>query len=340
MSLSELAKNFSLKKLADSEVELTGEVPAELIAPYQVGALTHIAEHMELPGFRPGKVPPHMAKAKAGELRVLEEAVNLFLQDFYPELVDGHKLDVVGRPIVNITKLAPQNPVGLSIRTALYPEVTLPQEWKLLSQKVPLEGAVPVEEADVEKTLEQLRQSRKKDEVVPELNDEFAKSVGAFENLEALKQQIKKGMGEERERAAREKRRGNLIDLLLEKTKVEVPKIFVESELEKIMTQLREDVSRFGLKFEDYLKQVQKSQEAVREDFRTQATKRAKLQLALNKIGTEEKIVADSEAIETELKHALEHFPDAKPELVRIHIETVLRNEKILKLLEGEDKKE
>ena len=74
----------------------------------------------------------------------------------------------------------------------------------------------------------------------------------------------------------------------------------------------------------------------LREEFRAQALGRAKLQLTLNKIAQEEKIEADPEAIENEFKHAKEHFPDARPDLLRIHIETILRNEKILQLLEAE----
>jgi FKBP-type peptidyl-prolyl cis-trans isomerase (trigger factor) len=56
----------------------------------------------------------------------------------------------------------------------------------------------------------------------------------------------------------------------------------------------------------------------------------------LNKIADTEKIEADKEAVDAEIKHALEHFPDANPELVRIHIETVLKNEKVLRMLEGD----
>ena len=99
---------------------------------------------------------------------------------------------------------------------------------------------------------------------------------------------------------------------------------------------MKEDITKFGLKFEEYLKQMQKTEPQAREEFRTQARKRAKLQLALNKLADEEKVVAEPAAVEVEIKHALEHFPQARPDLVRIHIETVLRNEQVLKLLEGE----
>jgi trigger factor len=122
---------------------------------------------------------------------------------------------------------------------------------------------------------------------------------------------------------------------LIEKTKIEVPKIFVESELDKIVSQMREDVTRFGMGFEDYLKRMNKTEGDIRNEFRAQALKRAKLQLTLNKIAQEEKIEPEPEIVDQEMKHALEHFKDANQTLLRIHIETVLRNEKVLRVLEG-----
>ncbi len=345
MSFTELAKQFAKKELPESEIEFSGEVPAADIAAYQDTALAHIAEHLELPGFRPGKVPKDMALKKVGELAVLEEAVELFVKDFYPEFILSQKIEAVGRPDIRITKLAPGNPVALTMRVTLYPEVVVPKDWKKLADKTPLEAAAPATDEEVAKTLEDLQKSRAKKgadgkEVVPELNDEFAKSIGAFDSLEHLTEQLKKGIGEEKARSARDARRGKLIDALLEGTKVAVPRLFIESELEKILAQMREDVQRFGMTFDDYLKQSGKTEEAIRNDFREQAKKRAKLQLTLNKLAADEKVEADQTAVAAEMKHALEHFPDANPELVKVHIETVLRNELTLKILEGEVKNE
>lgn len=339
MKFEALTKAFAKKDLPDSELELTGEVPAEAVAPYREEALRHLAEHMELPGFRPGKVPTTMVLQQVGEVGILEEAMDHFVREFYPDLVEALKLDVVGRPQIQITKLAPGNPVGLTIRTALYPEVTIPKNWKALSEKIPAEPVEEAKDEEVDQTIESIRQSRKKDEVVPELNDEFAKSLGAFDTVDALKTQIKKGIGEEKERKAKDTRRGKIIDAILEKVIVDIPKIFVESELDKIMSQMKEDVVRFGVKYEDYLKQIGKTEEELRNEFRDQGRKRAKLQLTLNKIASDEKIEADKEEVEKEMVHALEHFPDARPELVGIHIETVMRNEKVLQMLEKTEDK-
>ena len=267
MKFEALAKSFALKSLPESEVELTGDVPADVIADYKEIALAQIAGELDLPGFRKGHVPPDIALKKVGEMSVLEEAVELFVRDFYPELVEAHKIDAVGRPDIRITKLAPDNPVALVVRAAVYPDVALPKDWKSISEKVPLEPAKEATDEEVDKTIEDIRKSRahasqgsplRRDadnisgdpnssaeaSALPEITDEFAKSLGAFENVDALKAQIKKGIGEEKVRAARDARRGKIIDALLEKTSVAVPNIFVESELDKILAQMREDVAR------------------------------------------------------------------------------------------------
>ena len=303
MSFEEIAKRFSRKNLPESEVELTGEVPYERLGEYRERALKHIASHMELAGFRVGHVPPEVALQKVGESGVLEEALEFFIKDFYPALIAAHAIDAVGRPDIRVTKLATNNPVGLSVRANYYPEVQVPADWKFLHEKVLLEpytGELP--KADPHPSPEEEQKAR--------------------------------------EYLARDRRRGKLVELLLEKSTVAVPRVFVESEQDKILSQMREDVKRFGLEFGEYLKRLGKTEESIRNEFRQQAANRAKLQLVLNKLANEEKAEANKEAADKEMAHALKHFPDANQALLRVHIETVLRNEKVLQLLEGGAKKE
>ncbi len=346
MQFAELVESFKLQKEPNSEALFSGSIPAEAVLPYREKALAHLASHMELPGFRKGKVPTDMALKRVGEVGVLEESVELFMRDFYPELVLAKKIEAVGRPDIQVLKLAPGNPVEVRIRTAVYPIVEVPAHWKKLAGQVPNAEKKEATEEEVAQTLESLRQNRaaKSGEqpaagaaevpALPELNDEFARSIGAFKDLEDLKAQVRKGIGEEKTRKEKDARRGKMLEALLERTKVEMPKLFVESELEKILAQMKEDVSRMGVQFPEYLKRTGKTEADLRAEFRGQAEKRAKLQLLLNKLAEDEKVEADQEAVEAEMKHALEHFPDADPQRVRIHIETVLRNEKVLKLLE------
>lgn len=351
-SYIEVAKTFKVEKKPGSEVEISGEIPAEAIEPFQKIALKNIAEELEMPGFRKGHVPEATALKQVGELVVLEEAVNMYMRELYPTILEEHKLDTVGRPEVHITKLAPGNPVGIHVHAAVYPEVVLPKDWKGLAAKVPAEPASDVTDKDVEEALVSIRRAHSKansqvpttpdaviaDEDLPPLDDAFAKSLGDFMGVTDLTEKLRANMTLEKGQQARDKRRGKIIDALLAKTEIEVPKIFIDSELEKIVSQMKEDVSRFGLTFEGYLEQIGKTEEALREEFTDQAKKRATLQLILNKIAVDEKIDAEKEAVDEEMKHALEHFPDAKQDLVRIHIESVLRNEQVLKMLEQLEK--
>jgi trigger factor len=157
---SDIAKLFKRKELPDSEVELSGDIPYATVEPYKAKALVHMAEHLNLPGFRPGKVPAEMVLKNVGEIAVLEEAVELFMKDFYIELIGEHKVDPVGRPNIAITKLAPQNPVGLTVRVSVYPTIEAPNGWEKLQEQIALEEAEPATVEEVEKTITDLQKSR------------------------------------------------------------------------------------------------------------------------------------------------------------------------------------
>ena len=299
----------------------------------------------------------------------------------------------MGRPEVRLTKLAPGNPVGIVIKTAVYPEVTLPKHWRTLFETVPDDVVPGVEEREIADALESIRRAHVKaqnktapesnsntlaaaevdsaanpgtesnssaagrngdaaesdsvaasthpvtdvpdESTLPPLDDAFAQSLGVFTDLADLKAKMRENLENEKKQKVKDQRRNKIIEALLEQVQLSVPAIFVDSELEKIVAQMHDDVTRYNMTFEQYLQRIDKTEDEVRQELRDQAGKRAKLQLVLNKIATDEKIEADKEPVDTEMKHALEHFPEARPDLLRIHIETVLRNEKVLQLLEG-----
>lgn len=346
--LDDIAKSFAIKNLPESEIELSGEIPFHHIEPHQERALKHFQEELELPGFRKGHVPLDMVKKRVGDIAVLEEAVEYVMRDLYPALIQNHHIDAIGRPNISITKLAPGNPVGITARTAVYPEVILPSDWKTFNEKVPLDEIPAISDSDIDDALTSIRRAKAKsndgastphsevkDEDLPALDDAFAQALGPFANLDDLKSKMRENLMQEKSQAAKDKRRGNIVDALLEKVTLAVPAVFVDSELEKIIAQMHDDVTRYGLTFDEYLKRINKTEADLRSELRGQALKRATLQLVLNKIAADEKIEAEKSAVDEEMKHALEHFPEARPDLLRVHIETIMRNERVLQLLEG-----
>ena len=101
---------------------------------------------------------------------------------------------------------------------------------------------------------------------------------------------------------------------------------------------MKDDVARMNMKFEDYLTGAKKTEEDLRNEWKEQASKRAKLQLLLNDIAKKEKIVAQEDSVRHEVKRILERFKDAQPDNVRIYVETQFINEAVFTFLEKNEK--
>lgn len=152
------------KILEKSQIELTVELSVEEFAPFIEKGVKKIAEQVKIEGFRPGKAPLEILKAKVGEMAILEEAaqlaVNKTLDDVIAEKIDEFK--AVGQPAVNISKLAPNNPLEYKVTLSILPEIKL-GEYKNLGIK---EDKAVVEEKELEKLLNDLREMRVKEVLV------------------------------------------------------------------------------------------------------------------------------------------------------------------------------
>jgi len=349
------------KKLPKSEVEIEGELESDLFESYFGKALKKIGETLKLDGFRTGKIPESVILSNVPEIRILEEMAELALAEHYPKIVENEKIDAISRPEISITKLARKNPLGFKIKTAVLPEIKLP-DYKSLAKKIiskitPEEKDVKVTGEDLENTILDIRKSRapkkhmatppetspsqgEEDKMpepeLPEFNDEFVKALGPFENVEDFKVKLKENIKLEKENQAKEKTRLNIIEKIIEDSELEVPEILIGLELDKILYRMESDITQMGLKFEDYLKHLNKTKDDLRKDFRNDGEKKAKLGLILNEIAKVEKIVAEEEQVMKEVTAILEHYKDADPERARMHAETVLTNEKIFQFLESQ----
>ncbi|HWA31954.1 MAG TPA: trigger factor [Candidatus Paceibacterota bacterium] len=348
---------INIKKLPKSEAELEGELEAEAFEQYFDKALKKIGETFEMDGFRKGKVPENILLAKVPGIRILEEAASQALSELYPKVIEEHKLDAIGRPEISITKLARKNPLGFKIKTALLPEVKLP-DYKELAKKILAEVAkenkdLTVTDKEMEDTIMDIRKSRaprkpmseaaregagaeEVKEELPAFDDEFVRSLGPFKDVTDFKTKLRENIKLEKENMEKEKTRLKMIEKIIEKSEVEMPELLVEAELDKILYRMESDVSQMGLRFEDYLKHLKKSAEELRKDFRGDAEKKAKLGLVLNKIAAAEKILADETEVAQEVEHILEHYKDADPERAAAYAENVITNEKVFKFLEGQ----
>lgn len=337
-------RNLKITKLPQSEIEIEGEITAEETERCRVLAIKELSKSVNVPGFRKGKIPESVLISKLGETAIMEETAEIALSHEYQHIVIDNKLNVIGRPQIILTKAAKGNPLGFKIKVAIFPEVTMPDYKKLAAKEVKVKETVEVTDKEIDAVIEEIRKAKVKDEkdALPEFNDEFVKSLGAFENIADFKKKVKENMLAEKEQRAKEKKRVAIGEAIVNDTKMETPAILVASELAKMTAQMKDDIARMGLKFEDYLKHIKKTEAELHTDWKDDAEKRVKLQVVINKIAIEEKLLPEEAEVEKEVSHILEHHKDADPDRVRNYVETIITNEKVFQFLEtqGEEQKE
>lgn len=177
--------------------------------------------------------------------------------------------------------------------------------------------------------------------ILPELNDEFVKGLGNFENIESLKNKIKENLDLEEKEKAEQKLEGKIFEELVKNTEfTEIPKALVERELERMVRELEAGVANEGMKFEDYLIQLKKSEEDLKKDFASGADRRIKVALALRELIKREKIEVAPEEVEKEIQSMLKNCGtdeklkkqvDSKD--YRLYMEDVILNRKAMEWL-------
>ena len=126
---------------------------------------------------------------------------------------------------------------------------------------------------------------------LPEISDEFAKNLGKFENLEALKQSIRQGLLIEKEIYESRRIRTEILKEISNKTSIEIPEVLVGLEKKQLFEGLKQRIKKeLTISFDDYLKKIQKTEKEIEESLLKIAEDRIKNLLILRKIGELEKI--------------------------------------------------
>jgi trigger factor len=176
---------------------------------------------------------------------------------------------------------------------------------------------------------------------LPEISDEFAKGMGAFDTLVALKENMKEGMVAEKTEAEKQRRRGEILEKIAQKSKMEIPEAMLDYEKENLMEDLKSRVAQ-GMKisFEQYLATTKQTEDQLKETFQKEAEKRLQGYLVLRELGKRENIEVSDKEVEEELEKATKNY--TKEQLAQIDINQfkeytkgVLHNEKTFQILES-----
>jgi FKBP-type peptidyl-prolyl cis-trans isomerase (trigger factor) len=348
--------NIKIEMLPKREVIITGEITKEKMMEMQNKAIAKLKENLILPGFRKGTAPDNIVLQKVGEMTVLEEAGEMGLSEAYIQIIEDEKLDVIGRPEITVTKIAIGNPLGFKIKSALLPDVKLADYKKIAkeSSKGVRDKSYEVTEKEIDDVVLNLRKNvaheklhRKsgvdvhnhnhreiKDEDLPEVNDDFLKMIGDFKSIGDLREKIKENITKEKELKEKDKRRIWILESIMKDSILDIPQIIVDGEIEKMLAQFKDDITKAGVEYKAYLEHIKKGEDDLRKEWQETAEKKAKSQVILNTIAREEKIVPDENVVKQEMENILSHYKDAERFRVRMYVETFLTNELVFQFLE------
>jgi trigger factor len=147
-----------------------------------------------------------------------------------------------------------------------------------------------------------------KSRTLPELNDEFAQSVGDFGNIEALRDQIRKNLEEQTRETYHEEYDNLLFEKIIESSTIKYPPQMLEHEIEHVIEHLENRLKQQKLDLELYLKSRQMDMDALRQEANPVAEKRIKRSLALYEIADELKVPVSPEDLQNETNRTLSEF--------------------------------
>lgn len=148
------------KKTEKGIVELTVTIEPEEIKHTLERTAQEISREKPIEGYRPGKAGYDTVAKAYGENVIYEGALPEIVRKYYVQAVKEQDLQTFGEPEINVTKLAPGNPIEFTATVALVPEVTQLAEV----EKVKVESKEQkVDDKEVDGTIKELQRMQTKE---------------------------------------------------------------------------------------------------------------------------------------------------------------------------------
>lgn len=174
---------------------------------------------------------------------------------------------------------------------------------------------------------------------LPKLDDEFAKDVSEFDTLKELKEDIKNKQQKQNEERTKYETQEAVVKAVCENVKVDIPSGMIEMEIDNMVKDIEQRLSYQGLKLEQYLQMMGKTNEDMRKEYEPQAIDGIKSRLALEAVIKAEKIEANDKEVDEKMKEMAKTYGKEndeeflKNENVRNYIKQGIESEKAIDFL-------
>jgi trigger factor len=144
----------------------------------------------------------------------------------------------------------------------------------------------------------------------PKIDDDFAKHAGPFKTLAELKADIKKQLTAERERENRRNYENELIQKIVEGSKLEIPLTLVDDQLQRLEDEEKRNLVYRGQTWQEHLAEEGVTEEQHRDRHRPDAELRVKAGLVLSEIAEREQLSVQPEELEIRIQMLKGQYKD------------------------------
>ena len=177
---------------------------------------------------------------------------------------------------------------------------------------------------------------------LPQVNDEFVKGLGNFENIDQLLDSIKDGITEEKKLKEKQRVRLEVINHVIKNSSILIPEVLVKQQLDSMIGNLDKDLHANGMELGLYLAQMGKTQDELRKEWRNEAERQVKIVMVLHKIAKDNKISVSREEVDETLSATVQSMvmkgeadkSNLDVDGLRESISNRIINEKVLDFLE------
>ena len=233
------------------ELSLEISVSSDFVKRFREKAIKSAGKNLEVKGFRKGAAPENIVVENIGEMKIMEEQAYQSLYEIIPIVVVERKIDALTHPKISITKIGEGSDLEFKATFALIPDIEL-ADYKKIAKGVEAVKKVEVTDKEIDEYIDYIRKQKaqadfmkrktggepdldpKEAEKLPEVNEEFIKTLGDFKNVDDFKKQLKENMLKDKEVKAKQSRRIEIISKIVEETKMDMPDILIEEELERM----------------------------------------------------------------------------------------------------------
>lgn len=147
-----------------------------------------------------------------------------------------------------------------------------------------------------------------KQQILPELDDEFAKTASRFDSLEELKNDIENKLKQAADDNAKRRLENAVVSQAVDNAAVEIPAAMIERRLERMIAELTSDLEKQGATLEQYLEYSKKTLEELRQDFKPGVEREIKTDLVLAKVARVENLTAAPEEVDAEVERVAKTY--------------------------------